>query len=302
MTIVNAKVIADLPEASLPYLTSLKTAKVSQSTVKTNGYGSQNGSVTTPPSKSRQIDRNTFNESEVDPWASPVTAKGRAQLVSNASATEHSESTASQPIISTSATRTTSTFTTNASDPDASSRLPGSEIGDNAVGGASGAWEGLGNAGFSGTNSNGLSGSGFGSGGDDQHNPRPSRSFGANRNNSSRPIEETVTITLLPEKEGMFMFQHRNYEVKSARRGSSVVRRYSDFVWLLDCLHKRYPFRQLPLLPPKRVAGRILPFVGRIITYTIQSMGDTFLRTSFSSRSGGEAWSALPMHLSVTLS
>ena len=34
-----------------------------------------------------------------------------------------------------------------------------------------------------------------------------------------------------------------------------MVRRYSDFVWLLDCLHKRYPFRILPLLPPKRVAG-----------------------------------------------
>ncbi len=72
----------------------------------------------------------------------------------------------------------------------------------------------------------------------------------------NRSIEEIVTVTLLPEKEGMFMFQHNNYEVKSVRRGSSVVRRYSDFVWLLDCLHKRYPFRQLPLLPPKRVAGK----------------------------------------------
>ena len=50
------------------------------------------------------------------------------------------------------------------------------------------------------------------------------------------------------------MFQHRNYEVASVRRNSKVIRRYSDFVWLLDCLHKRYPFRQLPLLPPKRVA------------------------------------------------
>ncbi|KAJ5760308.1 hypothetical protein N7520_007464 [Penicillium odoratum] len=67
-------------------------------------------------------------------------------------------------------------------------------------------------------------------------------------------IEETVIINLLPEKEGMFMFQHRNYEVKSARRGSTVIRRYSDFVWLLDCLQKRFPFRQLPLLPPKRVS------------------------------------------------
>jgi sorting nexin-8 len=50
------------------------------------------------------------------------------------------------------------------------------------------------------------------------------------------------------------MFQHHNYEVSSQRRGSKVIRRYSDFVWLLDCLHKRYPFRVLPLLPPKRVA------------------------------------------------
>lgn len=80
------------------------------------------------------------------------------------------------------------------------------------------------------------------------------RSMGITRTTNPQ-VAETVTITLLPEKEGMFMFQHRNYEVKSARRGSTVVRRYSDFVWLLDCLQKRFPFRQLPLLPPKRVSG-----------------------------------------------
>ncbi|KAI0999791.1 Sorting nexin [Podosphaera aphanis] len=65
--------------------------------------------------------------------------------------------------------------------------------------------------------------------------------------------EETVTVAALPEKEGYFMFQHRNYQVSSSYRKSKVVRRYSDFVWLLDCLQKRFPFRQLPLLPPKRV-------------------------------------------------
>ncbi|KAJ5718397.1 hypothetical protein N7488_004043 [Penicillium malachiteum] len=79
------------------------------------------------------------------------------------------------------------------------------------------------------------------------------RSLGLSRPTNPQ-VEETVTINLLQEKEGMFMFQHRNYEVKSARRGSTVVRRYSDFVWLLDCLQKRFPFRQLPLLPPKRVS------------------------------------------------
>ncbi|CAK7232138.1 Sorting nexin mvp1 [Sporothrix curviconia] len=83
-----------------------------------------------------------------------------------------------------------------------------------------------------------------------------SRTIGGNggRGRTGSAIEETVLVTLMPEKEGLFMFQHHNYEVTSARRGSKVVRRYSDFVWLLECLHKRYPFRVLPLLPPKRVA------------------------------------------------
>ena len=65
--------------------------------------------------------------------------------------------------------------------------------------------------------------------------------------------EEEAVVNTLPEKEGIFMFQHRNYQISSSRKGLKVVRRFSDFVWLLDCLQKRYPFRQLPLLPPKRV-------------------------------------------------
>jgi sorting nexin-8 len=83
--------------------------------------------------------------------------------------------------------------------------------------------------------------------------PAINRTIGGGRNGTA--VEEHVLVTLMPEKEGVFFFQHHNYEVTSSRRGSKVVRRYSDFVWLLDCLHKRYPFRILPLLPPKRVAG-----------------------------------------------
>ncbi|PSR81106.1 hypothetical protein BD289DRAFT_507717 [Coniella lustricola] len=85
--------------------------------------------------------------------------------------------------------------------------------------------------------------------------PRPvptTRTIGNSRTGGA--LEENILVTLMPEKEGMFMFQHHNYEVASLRRGSKVIRRYSDFVWLLDCLHKRYPFRVLPLLPPKRVS------------------------------------------------
>ena len=99
-------------------------------------------------------------------------------------------------------------------------------------------------------------GDGFGNTGGDDPIPNPtSRSFGGGRVTAGG-VEETVSITLLPEKEGMFMFQHHNYQVTSVRRGSKVVRRYSDFVWLLDCLQKRFPFRQIPLLPPKRVGGK----------------------------------------------
>ncbi|KAI1373008.1 hypothetical protein F4677DRAFT_456228 [Hypoxylon crocopeplum] len=79
-----------------------------------------------------------------------------------------------------------------------------------------------------------------------------SRTISGGRTGSA--VEENILVTLMPEKEGVFLFQHHNYEVTSSRRGSKVIRRYSDFVWLLDCLHKRYPFRALPLLPPKRVA------------------------------------------------
>jgi hypothetical protein len=69
-------------------------------------------------------------------------------------------------------------------------------------------------------------------------------------------VEERIVVGLMPEKEGLFFFQHHNYEVSSLRRGSKVIRRYSDFAWLLECLYKRYPFRALPLLPPKRPASK----------------------------------------------
>ncbi|KAF5024743.1 hypothetical protein F66182_3175 [Fusarium sp. NRRL 66182] len=83
--------------------------------------------------------------------------------------------------------------------------------------------------------------------------PPPALQHHASTGRSGRGVDENVIVSLMPEKEGVFMFQHHNYEVSSLRRGSKVIRRYSDFVWLLDCLHKRYPFRILPLLPPKRV-------------------------------------------------
>lgn len=152
--------------------------------------------------------------------------------------------------------RTTSQFTTQStsnstSNPDASQ--PGSL-------GSEGGW-----GGFNGGSSQpfatpGLSDGGFGAapgGGGSNPPPELGRSIGR-VGPGGTGSEEVITITAIAEKEGVFLFQHRNYEVASSRRTTKVVRRYSDFVWLLDCLHKRYPFRQLPLLPPKRVGSEYL--------------------------------------------
>ncbi|KAI5288294.1 Sorting nexin mvp1 [Ascosphaera acerosa] len=90
-----------------------------------------------------------------------------------------------------------------------------------------------------------------------------SRTLGGGAKVLAPVSDEAVSVVMLPEKEGVFMFQHRNYEVKSSRRGTSVIRRYSDFVWLHDCLVKKYPFRQIPLLPPKRVAADSSSFLDK---------------------------------------
>lgn len=179
---------------------------------------------------------------ESDPWASPDVHKGHKHLNGVGAGGPQ---------------RTTSTFTTTAADP-ADGTTPSGTYGNGSAGqgDTSSSW---GNT-SSGYGPGGAEGEGFGAagaGGDEGFGggagtvrtrpPQP-------RITTSKGAEEVVTVNLLEEKEGMFMFQHRNYEVASVRRNSKVIRRYSDFVWLLDCLHKRYPFRQLPLLPPKRMA------------------------------------------------
>lgn len=77
----------------------------------------------------------------------------------------------------------------------------------------------------------------------------------SNRQRWTTHDADLIQLSVVPEKEGVFMFRHVNYTLTSVKRKLSVVRRYSDFVWLLDCLQRRYPFRQIPLLPPKRLAG-----------------------------------------------
>ncbi|CAO3698550.1 unnamed protein product [Rhizopus microsporus] len=71
---------------------------------------------------------------------------------------------------------------------------------------------------------------------------------------------EEITVTVAPEREG-FIFKHVNYIVTNEKRSSIVLRRYSDFWWLWEVLLKRYPFRALPNLPPKKLGGRDAAFL-----------------------------------------
>ncbi|CAO3654710.1 unnamed protein product [Mucor hiemalis] len=64
-----------------------------------------------------------------------------------------------------------------------------------------------------------------------------------------------ISVSRTMVKEG-FLFKHINYEVESENLKSKVLRRFSDFFWLWEILLKRYPFRTLPNLPPKKLGGR----------------------------------------------
>lgn len=286
--------MTDLPEPSLPVLKTLRSAKVSDNLEQASPP--QRESTTPPetpsdapdsPSKSRRLRRDSLENLGADPWASPALHKGHTHTVNN-EATPADAVTAIRPIGNgiLGLSRSTSAFTTRSEDPAPKSVSMGEDRSSGLPADGSGAgWGSYGtpNNGFANARQSGIGGEGYGSGGDNQRNQSQGpvgRSIGGARN-PNRNFEETVTITLLAEKEGIFMFQHHNYEVKSARRSSTVVRRYSDFVWLLDCIHKRYPFRQLPLLPPKRVAGKVILCKGRysamLIAVTENSQRKTFV-------------------------
>lgn len=209
------------------------------------------------PARSRVSTRKpSFGDPMADPWGSPDLHRGHDH--SNYSTEPARSNGTGMP----SATRTTSQFTTSASTLSASRPADQTYPRPSSYGseGGWGAFNGNPNQGFS---APAVGGEGFGqpspSGREGETDPVGglSRSLGGGRVAGTGP-EENITVTTIAEKEGVFLFQHRNYEVASVRRNSKVVRRYSDFVWLLDCLHKRYPFRQLPLLPPKRVASKSL--------------------------------------------
>lgn len=67
------------------------------------------------------------------------------------------------------------------------------------------------------------------------------------------PPLERVQVVLHGDMQGWAFVKHHVWMVVHPDKGTSVERRYSDFVWLVESLTKRYPFRLLPALPPKRI-------------------------------------------------
>lgn len=65
--------------------------------------------------------------------------------------------------------------------------------------------------------------------------------------------QETVKVTLLGQ-QGFILNRYFVYQVETDR-GTPVTRRYSEFVYLWECLTRRYPFRLFPALPPKRIGA-----------------------------------------------
>ncbi|KAI0272764.1 hypothetical protein BC834DRAFT_966732 [Gloeopeniophorella convolvens] len=53
-------------------------------------------------------------------------------------------------------------------------------------------------------------------------------------------------------QQGFVLNRYMVYGITTERAGT-VQRRYSEFAFLWDCLVRRYPFRLLPQLPPKRI-------------------------------------------------
>ncbi|KAF8573329.1 hypothetical protein K439DRAFT_1375705 [Ramaria rubella] len=63
--------------------------------------------------------------------------------------------------------------------------------------------------------------------------------------------QESAIVDIVGQ-QGFLLNRHMVYSITTTR-GAPVQRRYSEFVFVWDCLVRRYPFRILPILPPKRV-------------------------------------------------
>ncbi|KAG8862145.1 Sorting nexin mvp1 [Tulasnella sp. 330] len=104
-------------------------------------------------------------------------------------------------------------------------------------------------------------------------------------------FQKFVTIIILPEKQGFILNRYTVYVIQSDN-GAQVNRRYSEFVFLWDCLVKRYPFRILPQLPPKRLGEQRRKGLNRFLNFVINHpiMSADGVLSAFLSQPSFETW------------
>ena len=149
---------------------------------------------TSSPGKSRKLRKDSLQNIDADPWASPAMHKGHTHTVQNEATPGANVTTSARPLANgTGATRTTSAFTTHA--PESRSghtEIPNAAASDSPTEGNSATdWGGFG-APAQGDSHDGSGG--FGS---------TRRALGGGKI-ASRTNDEVITVALLPEKEGMF--------------------------------------------------------------------------------------------------
>ncbi|KAJ3271287.1 Sorting nexin mvp1 [Terramyces sp. JEL0728] len=74
-------------------------------------------------------------------------------------------------------------------------------------------------------------------------------------------LKKLDQITVELEEKQVPLFGHLNYTIISKYHGSTVSRRYSDVLWLQNHLLKKYPFRIITSIPPKKAVGVDAAFI-----------------------------------------
>ncbi|KIK61749.1 hypothetical protein GYMLUDRAFT_73257 [Collybiopsis luxurians FD-317 M1] len=152
-------------------------------------------------------------------------------------------------------------------------------------------------SGFDSSGSRGVSSGGFGSN-------APSTVTGTGLSKDWWKKQKSVNV-MIQGQQGFILNRYTVYQI-STERGTPVIRRYSEFVFLWDCLYRRYPFRLFPALPPKRI-GPDEHFIeqrrrglARCLNYVINHpiMKDDGILAAFLSEISFEEWRK---HASVSL-
>ncbi|KAJ3396931.1 Sorting nexin mvp1 [Lobulomyces angularis] len=61
---------------------------------------------------------------------------------------------------------------------------------------------------------------------------------------------ESIKVSISPIKKGV-IYKYVNFAMDT--KNGIILRRYNDFLWLSEVFLKKYPYRLIPILPPKKI-------------------------------------------------